>query len=86
MKALTTLFVFLSLTSIFGSTMERYLLVDIGNNDEKIEENAGGNDLMEKGDIFYIKSVSVSTAKHICLNIRIFTLSMYARYHLYSLF
>ena len=48
MKAFTTLFVFISLASIFGSTMARYLLVDVANNDDKIKENAGGQHVMVK--------------------------------------
>ena len=64
MKALTILFVFLSMASIFVPSMARYLLVNMGNNDEKMEENAGDNDVMVKGNISYKKTVSVYTATH----------------------
>ena len=65
MKTLATLFVFLSLASIFGSTMARYLLVDIGSNDEKMEEGIGSRHVMVSGNICYIKTVSVLFARNI---------------------
>ena len=60
MKTLATLFVFLSLASIFGSTMARYLLVDIGSNDEKIEERIKSRSVKVSGNISYLKTASVS--------------------------
>ena len=65
MKALATLFVFLSLVSIFGPTMARYLLVDIGSNDEKIEDRIKSRYVGVSGNICFIKTVSVSTATSI---------------------
>ena len=77
MKSLATLFVFLCLVSIFGSTMARYLLVDIGSNDEKIEDRIKSRYVGVSGNICFIKTVSVSTVTSICFKIWICLIEIY---------